>query len=116
MEKKLSWWIRDTRKVGVPLETWVVSNEGKDILHKLYPLSFPAPIEFSDYPFRFGDNRQKRFFKRHKFSLRKISKRKNFTTDKKEWTQKSKMFHLETRTFQISNINDPIWGVAPPVF
>ena len=25
------------------------------------------------------------------------------------------MFHLETRTFKISNINDPVWGVAQPV-
>ena len=23
------------------------------------------------------------------------------------------MFHLETRTFKISKINDPVWGVAP---
>ena len=25
------------------------------------------------------------------------------------------MFHLETRTFKISKINDPVWGVAPSV-
>ena len=48
-------------------------------------------------------------------SEKKISNRKNFTTDKKERTQKPKMFHLETRKFQIFNINDPVWVVAPPV-
>ena len=62
----------------------MVSNEGRDILRKLYQLSFPDPSEFIDYPFKFSNNWQKWFFNWHKFSLRKISKRKNFTTDKKE--------------------------------
>ena len=87
----------------------MISDEGKYIMYKLYPLSFTAPSELNDYPFKFSNNWQRGFFKRHKFSLRKISKRNNFTTDKKEWTQKSKMFHLETITFQISKINDPVW-------
>ena len=115
MEKCLAQWIIETRKVGVPVETCMVANEGKYIIHKLYPLSFPAPSEFSEYPFKFSNNCQKRLFKGHKFSLRKTSKSKNFTTYKKEWTHKSKMFHLETKTSQISKINDPVWGVAPPV-
>ena len=93
----------------------MVVDEGKDILHKIYPLYFTAPGEFSDYPFKFSNNWHKRFFKRHKFSLRKISNSKNFTIDKKECTQKSKMFHLDTRTFQIYKINDPVLGVAPYV-
>ena len=116
MEKCLSQWIKETRKVGVPVETWMVSDEGKDILHKLYPLSFPDPSEFSDYPFKFINNWQKGLYYRHNLSLRKIAKRNNFTTDKKDWTHKSKMFRLDTRTFKISKINDPLWGVAPPVF
>ena len=33
----------------------MVADEGKDILHKLYPLSFSAPSEFSDYPFKFSN-------------------------------------------------------------
>ena len=73
MDKLLSQWIRETIKVGVPVETWMVSDEEKDILHKLYPLSFPDPSELSDNPFKFINNWQKGFFKRHKFSLRKIS-------------------------------------------
>ena len=101
MEKCLAQWIIETRKVGVHMEIWMVDDEDRDILHKLYTLSFPDPSELSDYPFKLINNRQKGFFKRHNFSLRKISKRKNFTTDNKEWTHKSKMFHLETRIFQI---------------
>ena len=89
MEKHfLSLWIRETRKGGVTVETWMVADEGKDILNKLYPLSFPAPSEFSDYPFKFSNNLQKEFFKRQTFYMRKISNRKNCTTDNKEWTHK----------------------------
>ena len=66
------------------MDTWEVADEGKDFLHKIYPLSFPDPSEFSDYPFMFSNDLQKGFFKRHKFSLRKIPKKKNFTTDKKD--------------------------------
>ena len=66
----------------------MVSNEGRDILRKLYQLSFPDPSEFIDYPFKFSNNWQKGFLKRHNFSLRIISKSNNFTTDKKEWTYK----------------------------
>ena len=113
MEQRLAQWIRETRKGVVPVDTWMVAYEGKDILRKIYPLSFPAPSEFSDYPFKFSNNWKKGFFKRHNFSLIKISKRKNFTTDKKDWTHKSKMFHLETKTFKISKINYPVWIVAP---
>ena len=68
----------------------MVADEGENIIHKIYPLSFPAPSEFSDYPFKFSNNWQKGFFKRHNFSPRNISKSKNFTTNKKEWTHKSK--------------------------
>ena len=67
MEKHLDQWIRETRKGGVPVETWIVSNKGKYILHNIYPLSFTDPIEFSDYPFKFSNNCQKRFFKSYNF-------------------------------------------------
>ena len=56
MEKILFHWIRDNIKGGVPVETWMVADEGKDILHNLHPLSFPDPSEFSDYPFKFISN------------------------------------------------------------
>ena len=45
----------------------MVADEGKYILHKLYPLSFHAPSEFSDYLLKFSDNWQKVFFERHNF-------------------------------------------------
>ena len=48
-ERRLAQWILETRKGGVPVETCMVADEGKDILHKFYLLSFPAPSEFSDY-------------------------------------------------------------------
>ena len=74
MEKRLAQWLRNTRKWGVPVETWIVADEGKDILHKLYPLLFPATSELSDYPLKFSNNWQKGFFKRNKFSLRKYQR------------------------------------------
>ena len=67
IEKRLAWWIRETRKGGLLVETWMVADEGKDILHKLYPLSFPAPSEFSNYPFKLSNNYQKGFLNRHTF-------------------------------------------------
>ena len=88
MDKILAQWIRDSRKGSIPVENWMIDDEGKDILHNIYPLSFTAPSEFSDYLFKVSNNCQKRLFKRHNFSLRKISKRKNSSTDKKEWTHK----------------------------
>ena len=110
METRLAWWIIETRKGVILVETWMVDDEGKDILHQLYPLSLPDTSEFIDYPFKFSNNCQKGFFNSHK---RKISKRNNFSIDKKDWNHKSKTFHLETITFKISKINDPVWGFAP---
>ena len=71
MEKRLSQWIRETTEGCVPVQTWVVADEGKSILNNIYPLSFPDSGEFSDYPFKFSNNWHKGCFKRHKFSLRK---------------------------------------------
>lgn len=115
MEKRLAEWIRDTRKGGVPVETWMIVEEGKVLLHRLYPKTYPCPDDFADdYPFKFSAKWKTAFFERHKFSRRLISKRKNHNTDKTSWEPKANAFHLETRVFQMSKVNDPEWGVAPP--
>ena len=56
MEKNLAQWIRGTIKGSVPVDTLVVVDQGKYIMHNLYPLSFPSPGEFSYYSFKFSNN------------------------------------------------------------
>lgn len=117
MEKRLAEWIRETRKGGVPVETWMLVEEGKILLHQMYPTTYPPPDAFNiNYPFKFSRKWQAAFFQRHKFSRRLISKRKNNKTDKTNWEPKSNMFHLETRAFQMSKVNDQVWGIAPPEY
>ena len=43
MEFKLAAHIRDLRSVGMVVETWMVDDEAKVLLHQLYPVGFPNP-------------------------------------------------------------------------
>ena len=43
MEYALAAHIRDFRSVGMVVETWMVDDEAKVLLHQLYPVGFPNP-------------------------------------------------------------------------
>ena len=56
----LAKFIRDTRQAGIPFEIWMLKEEGKAILRKLYPEQFPSKqndIEDDDahFPFKFSN-------------------------------------------------------------
>ena len=47
MEEKLSTWLKEARDQDIIVETWMLSLEGKKILHDLYPWKFHNP-EFDE--------------------------------------------------------------------
>ena len=70
------------RKDGVVIEMWMVKEDGKCILHEIYPNKFPPPCEY--FPFKFSNSWRNGFFKRHKFSFQMIGTKKNLNAVKPE--------------------------------
>ena len=40
MDKELAKWVRDTRRLGIPVETYMLEIEGKRIMKEIYPDQF----------------------------------------------------------------------------
>ena len=40
MDKKLASWVRQTRSLGIPVETFMLAIEGERIMKELYPEQF----------------------------------------------------------------------------
>ena len=79
MEYHLSARIRELRSLGMPIETWIVRAEAKQLLLELHPKTFPDPLTTlcEDFPFKISNMWVHVFFLRHGFFLRKTRKRMN---------------------------------------
>ena len=40
MDKKLAEWVKETRNLGIPVETFMLEMEGTRIMKELYPEQF----------------------------------------------------------------------------
>lgn len=56
----------------------------------------------------------KDFFGRNGFSLRRVTGRNKNMLNKEEIMNVVRDFHLDMRAFQLSEMNDPVWGFANP--
>ena len=64
MEYILASRIRTVCSLGIPVETWMVRADAREILHELYPSEFPDPSEtaYGHHPFKASNTWLKRFF------------------------------------------------------
>ena len=96
MELRLAAVIRFMRSLGIPFESWMLAIEAKQIFHDLYPEVYPAPLldgnDDDAYPLTFSNTWQKNFFKRNKFSFRKLGSKMN-----KKGQTVSNLVHLPKR-------------------
>ena len=112
MECHLASRIRHVRSLGIPIETWMVKSDAREILHDFYPNDFPDPAATSieNFPFKASSTWLRSFFARHGFSLRKIGTRINKRGVTGNMIDAIRDFHLATRVLQLSERNDSEYG------
>jgi hypothetical protein len=110
MEKRLADWIRGMRKMGIPVETYMVRAEGETIYKDLYPLK-KDPNGKVD--FKFSATWRVKFFSRHRFSLRKVTTRGAAARTKEIVEDDIQAYHIGVRVVQMSGARDPQYGYKP---
>ena len=77
MEEHLRVWTDRLRSIGIPVETYMLTYEGRVWLKQRYPLLFmnETEEEFKE-PFAFSCTWRIAFCERHHFSLRRITTKK----------------------------------------
>jgi len=53
MEFHLAARIRHVRSLGIPVKTWMVRADARELVHDLYPMKFPDPVVIPYGSFRF---------------------------------------------------------------
>lgn len=122
MEHRLAVSIRFMRQMGIVVEAWMVDWEAKTILHDLYPNKFAMPgvvdgdMSGVDSEFKCSNTWRRNFYKRHGFTQRKIGKKMNKKGTEAERMKKVYEFHLMLRALQLSEKNDPVYGLTSPYY
>ena len=123
MEERLAAHIRYVRALGLPIESWMLEMEGKVIFHELFPNKCPKPNvlvngnevdDSSSYPIQFSNRWKEAFYQRHHFSLRKIGTKMNKKGVTPGMIDDIREYHINTRALQLSQINDPVYGLTSP--
>ena len=104
MDEALASWLRETRMLGIVVETYMLAEEGEVIMQKLHP---SAKILFSA-------GWQEGFFKRNNFAIRRVTNNAAKSSTREEVVDAILNFHLDTRALQASVVRDPEFGYAPP--
>ena len=98
IEYLLASRIRHVRSLGIPVKTWMVRADTRELLHGLHPQQFPDPLTTSpdNFPFKTSNAWLRNFLKRHCFNLRKIGPRMNKKGDYRDTISAIRDFHLKT--------------------
>ena len=114
MENILASRIRAIYQGGVVIEMWMVVEDVKYILHKLYPYQFPEP-PCEDSPFKFSRG-WRVFFSTTQLLFLIVGTKKNIRSVKPDWIAKIQQFHFKTRALLVSEINHPRWVLTVPFY
>ena len=97
MKYLLASCIRHVRSLGIPVETWMVRADTRELLHELHPQQFPDPGSTSpkNFPFKTGNTWLRNSLKRYFFSLRKIGHRMNKKDVSRDTISAIRDFHLK---------------------
>jgi hypothetical protein len=104
MERKLAKWIRETRELGIPVESWMLPLEGRLFLDEIR----------LGIAFAFSSRWRRAFFKRFNFTYRCITSNNAMRKDMDGLIGTIAMWHIANKIYQEEVINDPEWGRTPP--
>jgi hypothetical protein len=110
MERALDNWITNTRASGIPIQFWMLSMQGEKILKRLRPKQFD---DAGVCQFKFSNNWARAFMRRHRLSMRKMTHRSKSNPNSINNLEIIATFHRDTRLLQLSETNDPVYGLAP---
>ena len=99
MDKELARWVRETRSIGIPVETYMLAIEGTRIMRELYPSQFS---EEGVCMFNFSSGWKSKWMEREGFSHRRTTTKKKKNLSDRETTSTISKFFLDTRVFQTS--------------
>ena len=118
MEVRLASRLRHFRELGMPVETWMVSMEAKMLLHDIFPEQFPKPkfddSDETEFGFKCSRTWMDGFFSRKNFSRRALGKKMNKKGATTGMIDTTLDFHVNMRALQLSEINDPVYGLTSP--
>lgn len=119
MEERLAKQIRSWRSCGYPVETWMVVMEAKILFHDIFPNGFLEPKfdqidEDDSFAFKGSRGWLDNFFKWFGFNRRTIGKKMNKKGGEAELLKTTAVFHTELRALQLSETNDPTYGMTSP--
>jgi hypothetical protein len=116
MEIRLTEWVRETRELGIPVETYMLAIIGREMLEEEFPERY-ANQDSSGFkePFLFSNHWQLGYFNRFGFSVHRFMTTKTILRNKGKAAETIRQFHLETRACQLSVPAplDSIYGIAP---
>jgi hypothetical protein len=104
MDTALAAWVRETRSIGIVVETYMLAEEGALIMQKQHP----------GVKFTFSSGWLEGFLARNNFAVRRVTNNAAKNLDRVEVVGAILNFHLDTRALQASAVRDPVFGYAPP--
>ena len=124
MELELAEYIRNLRLFGVPVETWMIHEEAKLIFCKKNSEKYPTEEHISihgdeelQYPLKMLSNHwMGNFLDHHNFSYRKLGTNMNKKAATEPMMAQMEQYHLSMRMKQLSEINDPEYGLTSPYY
>ena len=123
MEHALAGFIKNLRSMGIPVEVWMIREEGKRIFREQNREKYPTEAEIAihgdedvEYPLKFSDKWLQNFLHRHNFSFRKMGTKLNKKAVTPEMLSRIEEYHLSMRMRQLSVLNDPEYGLTSPPY
>ena len=98
MERELAEWIRNMRRVGVPVETHMVEHEGSTTFKRLHADQITTAGEPK---FQFSWGWRTAFYKRHDFSQRRVTANNAESRMNAATAAGVEQFHLDMRCLQL---------------
>ena len=97
MDNELGRQVRETRRLGIPVETYMLEIEGVRIMKEFYPKQF---TEDGTCKFKFSSGQKRKQMERQGFSHRRITTKKKKNLSASEVISAITKFQLDTRVFQ----------------
>ena len=123
MEQELAVFIKNLRCMGVPVEAWMIREEGKRIFREKNREKYSSESHIAiygdedvEYPIKFSNKWLQNFLDRHNFSFRKLTTKMNKKAVTTEMLTAIEEYHLTLRMKQLSVTNDPVYGFTSPAY
>ena len=99
MDKALARQVRETRRLGIPVESYMLEIEGERIMKDLYPKSFDSSGKCK---LGFTCGQKRNWMQRERFSHLQTTTKKRKNLSSEESIAAISKFQLDTRVFQLT--------------